>query len=202
MPRIVSLLLDRDGTVIEDRHYLKDPQGVAVLPQVTQALAALQATGVQLYLVSNQSGVGRGYFTEADVLACNHALAAQLAPSGVQFADSVFCPHAPEQDCTCRKPGPGMWETLHARHGLAPATTVMVGDKPEDMAFAANAGLAGRFLVATGKGKATIERFGLQEQLQQRTFIAKPAAPELPQYILEDFSALPKAIALLEALPA
>ena len=202
MPRFVSLLLDRDGTVIEDKHYLKDPQGVAILPHVAQALAALQATGMRLYLVSNQSGVGRGYFTEADVLACNQALQAQLAPSGVLFTDSVFCPHAPEQSCTCRKPGPGMWQTLQARHGLTPATTIMVGDKPEDMAFAANAGFAGRFLVATGKGQATIERFGLHHQLQQRTFIAQPAAPELPQYILEDFSALPEAIALLEALPA
>lgn len=201
MPRIVSLLLDRDGTVIEDKHYLKDPQGVVVLPHVAQALASLQAAGVRLYLVSNQSGVGRGYFTEADVLACNQALAGQLASSGVQFADSVFCPHAPEQDCTCRKPGPGMWQTLQARHGLTPATTVMVGDKPEDMAFAANAGLAGRFLVATGKGRDTIARFGLHEQVQQRTFIARPAAPELPQYILEDFAELPNAIALLEALP-
>ncbi len=147
-----SVLLDRDGTLIEDRHYLSEPSGVALLPGVGPALSRLVQAGLRLFLVSNQSGVGRGYFTEEAVAACQKRLEELLEPYGVAFTDAVWCPHAPEEACPCRKPLPGLFDRLRARHGLVPETTFMIGDKLDDLEFAANAGLSAGLLVLSGKG--------------------------------------------------
>ncbi len=155
-----AVLLDRDGTLIEDRHYLADPAGVALLPGVGPALSRLVRAGHRLFLVSNQSGVGRGYFMEEAVLACQRRLEALLEPYGVVFTDAVWCPHAPEAQCRCRKPLPGMFEALRARHGLSPEASVMIGDKLDDLAFAANAGLSAGVLVLSGKGAEHARKAG------------------------------------------
>lgn len=147
-----AVLLDRDGTLIEDRHYLSDPSGVALLPGVGTALSRLVQAGHPLFMVSNQSGVGRGYFTEEAVIACQKRLEELLEPYGVRFADAVWCPHAPEEACLCRKPLPGLFDVLRARHGLVPETTFMIGDKLDDLGFAAHAGLSAGLLVLSGKG--------------------------------------------------
>ncbi len=169
MPRIEHLFLDRDGVVIEDRHYLADPDGVVLLPGVPQALAEARDVGVRLYLVSNQSGIGRGYFTREACLACQRRLEELLAEHGVRFADADFCPHAPEEGCACRKPGAGMWLGMAERHGLRPETCAMVGDKASDIAFARNCGFAAAVLVLTGKGAEQARQLGL------------PPLPPLPE---------------------
>ena len=87
-----AVLLDRDGTLIEDKHYLSEPSGVALLPGVGPALSRLVQAGHRLFLVSNQSGVGRGYFTEQAVVACQKRLEELLEPYGVAFTDAVWCP--------------------------------------------------------------------------------------------------------------
>lgn len=148
-----AVLLDRDGTLIEDRHYLADPQGVTLLPGVGEGLALLQQEGWKLFVVSNQSGVGRGFFLESAVQACQARLDALLLSFGVRLTDAVWCPHAPEDACSCRKPQPGLWRLLEKKHGLLAAKSVMVGDKLLDMAFAANSGLALGILTLTGKGR-------------------------------------------------
>ena len=204
MSRIMALLLDRDGTVIADKHYLADPDGVELLPGVGEALGLLSSRGVRLFLVSNQSGVGRGLFPLQSVLECNARLRDLLAPYGVRFTDSVFCPHSPEEHCACRKPGIGMWEELRLRHGLSPETTAMVGDKAEDMAFAAEAGLAGRILVLTGKGAATAVALGLggliaDSDPETGLWRTKRQGEAYPDVIIEDCSFLAQAHALLEA---
>ncbi len=147
-----AVLLDRDGTLIEDRHYLSEPSGVALLPGVGDGLARLSAAGHRLFLVSNQSGVGRGYFSEDAVTACQRRLDELLLPYGTALDNAIWCPHAPEEHCACRKPLPGMFERLRALHGLNPARTFMIGDKLDDLDFAANAGLAAGLLVLSGKG--------------------------------------------------
>lgn len=156
-----NILLDRDGTVIEDRHYLSDPAGVTLFPGAGQALAALAAAGCRLFLVTNQSGIGRGYFTLADLDACQQHLADLLAPFGVAFTDVVYCPHGPEADCHCRKPRTGMWETLRQRHGLDPAETVIIGDKRDDIGVATGASLGAGILVLTGKGADHASKMGV-----------------------------------------
>ena len=155
-----AVLLDRDGTLIEDKHYLSEPSGVALLPGVGPALSRLVQAGHRLFLVSNQSGVGRGYFTEQAVVACQKRLEELLEPYGVAFTDAVWCPHAPEESCFCRKPLPGMFDELRARHGLLPETTFMIGDKLDDLGFAANAGLSAGLLVLSGKGAEHARKAG------------------------------------------
>ena len=155
-----AVLLDRDGTLIEDKHYLSEPSGVALLPGVGPALSRLVQAGHRLFLVSNQSGVGRGYFTEQAVVACQKRLEELLDPYGVAFTDAVWCPHAPEESCFCRKPLPGMFDELRARHRLLPETTFMIGDKLDDLGFAANAGLSAGLLVLSGKGAEHARKAG------------------------------------------
>ncbi len=161
MPRIDTVLLDRDGTVIVDEHYLCDPARVRLLPGAGQALARLADAGMRLFLVSNQSGIGRGYFSQAEHLAVQARLEELLCEHGVRLTGAAFCPHAPDAGCPCRKPGLGQWEALHARHGLDPAATAVIGDKASDVAFGKNLGAAATVLVLTGHGVQEAARLGL-----------------------------------------
>ena len=164
-----AVLFDRDGTVIFDRHYLSDPAGVELIPGTGEALARLGRAGIASYLVSNQSGIGRGYFPESAWYACQERLDELLAQKGAKLEDTRFCPHDPEVSCSCRKPGTGMWESLREAHGL-------VGDKPEDLRFGINAGLAAAVLVLTGKGMKSAEKLGLDaEAVAREGFLPIPA---------------------------
>ena len=170
-----AVLFDRDGTVIFDRHYLSDPAGVELIPGTGEALAKLRSAGVDSYLVSNQSGIGRGYFPESGWYSCQARLDELLAVHGAKLEDSRFCPHDPEDKCECRKPAIGMWQSLRDVHGLEASSCAMVGDKPEDLRFGINAGLAAAVLVLTGKGAKSAEKLGLDaEEVTREKFMAVP----------------------------
>lgn len=148
------LLLDRDGTLIEERHYLADPAGVKLLPGVGSALRRLRLAGYRLALATNQSGIGRGYFG-AETLAAIHArMAALLLQEGVALDAILHCPHHPEEGCSCRKPRPGMLLQACSELGVAAAQSIVVGDKDCDVELA-RAGGAAAVLVRTGYGAAT-----------------------------------------------
>ena len=171
-----AVLFDRDGTVIFDRHYLSDPDGVELIPGTGEALARLGAAGIASYLVSNQSGIGRGYFPESGWYACQARLDELLAAFGAKLEDSRFCPHDPEEHCHCRKPGTGMWESLREKYGLESSSCAMVGDKPEDLRFGINAGLAAAVLVLTGKGEKSAAKLGLDAgEIARAGFMSIPA---------------------------
>jgi D-glycero-D-manno-heptose 1,7-bisphosphate phosphatase len=195
-----NILFDRDGTLIEDRHYLSDPAQVALLPGVAQALRRL-SQGARLFVVSNQSGVGRGYFSLESVHACNARLAQLLAAHDLHFTDMLFCPHSPEDGCPCRKPRTGMWEELRERHGLHPAHTAMIGDKHDDVRFGLAAGLHA-VLVLTGKGREHAARLGLPQPDAGFWTPGAASSPDLPhalavdleaatEYLLQAFKACP-----------
>ena len=129
-----AVFLDRDGTVIPDAGYLATVEGVSLLPGAGVALAALARAGFLLVLVTNQSGIGRGYFTAATVEAQHRRLQALLEPFGVRFADIEYCPHAPDTACGCRKPQPGLLLAAAAKLHLSPADSFMIGDKAADVA--------------------------------------------------------------------
>lgn len=145
------VLLDRDGTVIEDKHYLHDPEGVELLPGALKGLRRMQDLGFGLALLTNQSGVGRGYFTEDDVHAVNNRLLAMLLEQGVRIDAVYHCPHAPEENCRCRKPEPGMMLQAAGELGFDPFDCFMIGDKLADVQLGRNTG-AVPILVRTGKG--------------------------------------------------
>lgn len=192
------VLLDRDGTLIKDKHYLADPDQVELLPGAGSALALLAGQGARFFLVSNQSGIGRGYFPLEAALAVNQRLAALLKPFGVYFTDMVFCPHAPEENCACRKPKTGLWKALCERYGLDPAQCMMVGDKGEDMAFAAAAKLALRVLVLTGHGRDAARKLGLNlPEGRYLELVSEPPSPLHPQMLLPSLSHLPRGLELI-----
>ena len=156
-----SVFLDRDGTVIEDKSYLGDPAGVQLLPGAGEGLALLAGRGLGLFIVTNQSGIGRGYFSLDDYLACRAQLNKILAAEGVEISDEAFCPHDPDAGCACRKPAVGMWEELRRRHSLTPETCLIIGDKAGDLEFGYAAGFALSALVLTGAGRITAARLGV-----------------------------------------
>lgn len=161
MKRITNVILDRDGTVIVDKHYLHNPDGVELLPGAGKALARLSRAGVRLFLATNQSGIGRGYFEDRDFLAVQERLTRILMDYGVEITDTAYCPHAPNVACDCRKPATGQWEALTAANRIDPSRTVMIGDKRADVGLGLNAGLAASILVLTGKGEADCAKLGL-----------------------------------------
>ncbi len=158
---IKYLFADRDGTIIFDKHYLSKPQEVELIPDVAMALQKLQEHQIQIFLVTNQSGIGRGYFQKEDLFACQKVLEQQLLNANVHILDMAYCPHSPEDNCQCRKPRLGMWEYLQEKYYLDPKQCAMIGDKKEDVLFGINAGFAYSCLVQTGKGKSTAEQYNL-----------------------------------------
>ena len=153
-----AVFLDRDGTIIHDAHYLADPDGVRLLPGAGAAIARLNAAGIPVVVVTNQSGIGRGYFTEGDFRAVQARMEALLAAEGARVDATYHCPHAPDAGpaCDCRKPGVGLFVRAAAEHGLDLARAWYVGDRRRDVAPAERLGGRG-ILVRAGAEHAEAE---------------------------------------------
>lgn len=154
MPRAGAVFLDRDGTVIVDRKYLGDPAGVELLPGAAAAIARLNRAGRPVILVTNQSGIGRGYFSRADFEAVQARLEQLLHGEGAQLDAVYLCPHAPgvSPECDCRKPAPGLFLRAAREHDLELRTAFYVGDRLRDVAFGVESGGTG-ILVEEGEGE-------------------------------------------------
>jgi D-glycero-D-manno-heptose 1,7-bisphosphate phosphatase len=148
-----AAFLDRDGTLIEDAHYLSDPSNVVLLDGAPEALRMLARAGYAIVIVTNQSGIARGLFTEAEYHAVATALETLLDQHGVHVDMSLFCPHHPDFSgpCDCRKPGLGMYAAAAAELGVDLARSIYVGDRVSDVQPALQTGGRG-FLVRTGYG--------------------------------------------------
>ena len=149
-----AVFVDRDGTIIREREYLSDPDGVELLPGAADGLAAFRAAGYPVIVVTNQSGMARGYFDEADYRAVQQEVERQLADAGVEVLASYFCPHHPAVTgpCRCRKPAPGLFEDAARDHGLDLSRSVYIGDRLRDLEPGVAAG-GDAFLVRTGYGQ-------------------------------------------------
>lgn len=133
-----ALLLDRDGTIIRDVGYPRDPAKVELLPGVAAGLREARALGYELAIVSNQSGVGRGLIRPDEARDVQARVEQLFAEEGVTFAGAWFCFHAPTEACSCRKPAPGLLLEAARVLGLDLSRSVMIGDKASDV----DAGLA------------------------------------------------------------
>ncbi len=134
------VILDRDGTVVLDRGYLSDPAGLEFEPGAAEGMRLLYAQGYRLIVVTNQSGVGRGFFALERVLAMNERLHVMVEAAGAKLAGIYVCPHAPEAGCACRKPEQGLMLQAAAELGFDPASAVVIGDKESDIEFGLRAG--------------------------------------------------------------
>ena len=147
-----AVFLDRDGVLIEERNYLHRVEDVAFLPGMAAALKRLADAGFKLFIVSNQSGVGRGYFTLADVERVNEHLRRELARAGVRLEKIYIAPEAPDQPSRGRKPSPQFLFDARDEFNLNLAESFMVGDKLIDLECGWNAGVKKSILVRTGYG--------------------------------------------------
>lgn len=150
-----AVFLDRDGTINVDRHYLSKPEQFELIPGAGPALRRLQDAGFLLVVVTNQSGIGRGYYTEADLHAVNARMDELLAPLGVRFTRIYYAPEAPEQPSRGRKPSPEFLLDAQKEFGVDLARSFMVGDKVIDLECGWNAGVRQSLLVRTGYGAET-----------------------------------------------
>jgi D-glycero-D-manno-heptose 1,7-bisphosphate phosphatase len=145
-----AVFFDRDGVINADHGYVGEIARFALLPGAAAGVKAANDRGALAFLVTNQSGVARGLYGEADLKALHAHMAAELARRGARFDDIRYCPHLPDarvaayrRACDCRKPAPGMLLDLMAHWPVDRARSVMIGDKPSDMVAAAAAGIRG-----------------------------------------------------------
>jgi histidinol-phosphate phosphatase family protein len=133
---VCAVLFDRDETIVVDVPFNGDPDRVQPAPDARVLLDRLRAAGLRLAVVSNQSGIGRGFITAEQVDAVNRRIDELLGP----FAGFFVCPHAPEDNCECRKPKPKLILDAARALGVDPASCVVVGDRESDVEAARNAG--------------------------------------------------------------
>jgi len=151
------LLIDRDGTVIEERNYLSAPEEVALLPGAAEGLKAFKAAGFRLVLVTNQSGIGRGYFTEERLAEIHARMNFLLIEQGVILDQVLYCPHLPQDGCACRKPNTALAQKALSDCDGEPGMIVVIGDKGVDIELGQRLGAA-TVLVRTGYGEEELKK--------------------------------------------
>ncbi len=144
-----ALFFDRDGVLNEDLDFVHRPDQVRWIAGAQQAIRFLNQAGYLVFVVTNQSGIGRGYFSAETVENLHHWMQSELTASGARIDEFVYCPHHPEaavaayrQICSCRKPRPGMILDLLGRWPVDPGRSLLIGDQPRDLQAAEAAGLA------------------------------------------------------------
>jgi D,D-heptose 1,7-bisphosphate phosphatase len=185
-----AIFLDRDGTLNHDPYgYISKPEDFNLFPYTLDALKIMSDLGYKLIVVSNQSGIARGYFTETDLKLIHDKLLSLTAQSGINLDKIYYCPYHPDgtleeykQDSDLRKPQTGMFELAHKEFDIKKISSFMIGDKYDDILFARNAGLKS-ILLLSGYGKKTYQ------ELPSRQF--------KPDFIAEDLLAAANLIKLL-----
>lgn len=146
-----AVFIDRDGVINEDREFVHRSADFFFIPGSIEALRALHEAGYLLVVITNQSGIGRGIFSEADYRAVDSYMRARLEAAGVVLDSVRYCPHAPDAECECRKPRPGMLVAAIDELGIDPSRSVLIGDRAADIEAGRAAAVGRCFLVQSGK---------------------------------------------------
>ncbi len=128
-----AVFLDRDGTIARDVHYCSDPGDFEILPGVPAAIRSLNQHGFKVVVITNQSGLARGYFTPETLRRIHEKMASELAREGARIDAIYLCPHHPDEGCDCRKPKPAMLLRAARDMGLSLERSYMIGDDPKDV---------------------------------------------------------------------
>lgn len=155
-----AIFLDRDGTLIVETGYLHEPDKVELIPGTGDAVRRLADAGFELFIVTNQAGIGRGYFTKDQMHATNERVCAEFSKNRVTFRKIYFAPEAPDQPSRNRKPSPQMILDARDEFGIDLGASYMVGDKVIDVECGTNAGVKLSVLVRTGYGLEQESKLG------------------------------------------
>ena len=147
---IKTVFLDRDGVINKEVGYLHKIQDFEFIDGVFKACLYFQSLDYQIIVVTNQSGIGRGYYNEGDFHIINNWMLEQFKNKRIEILDVFFCPHTPESNCDCRKPKPGMFNQANEKHDIDMEKSWMIGDKEADVAAANFAGIKNTILVKSG----------------------------------------------------
>jgi D-glycero-D-manno-heptose 1,7-bisphosphate phosphatase len=145
------VILDRDGTIVIDRHYLDDPAQLCFLPGAAEGLKALAQSGHRIIVITNQSGVGRGLFTLERMHEVNNRLIRMAAEAGARIDAVYSCPHEPAAACACRKPNTQLVLDAARQFGFDPADAVVIGDKSTDVELGRRLGAISMLVCADGR---------------------------------------------------
>ncbi len=151
---VKAVFLDRDGTIIKDVHYLNRIEDMELLPLAKEGLTLLKECGFKLIVVSNQSGVGRGYFS-VDFVNETHRILNEML--GGLIDEFYFCPHLPEDNCSCRKPKTGLIDEAVKEFGINKDKSFVVGDKESDIELGLNAGIT-PFLIVSRNNEELLKK--------------------------------------------
>jgi D-glycero-D-manno-heptose 1,7-bisphosphate phosphatase len=138
-----AVFVDRDGTMVLDKHYLADPRGLDIIPTVPEGIKKLNDAGIPVIMVTNQSGVARGKFDEATLELIHQRLFEILEDDGAIVNGLYYCPHMPDAGCDCRKPKPGMLLRARKEHGFDLTKSYIIGDRMLDIEMAHSVGAIG-----------------------------------------------------------
>ena len=148
------IILDRDGVINEDTNYIKSPEEWLPIPGSLEAIRDFNHAGFKVVVATNQSGIARGYFTESDLQDIHATMQSALAQLDARIDGIFYCPHGPDENCSCRKPRPGLFERIAQTYAVSLQNVMAVGDSLRDLQAAKAAG-ATPILVLTGKGQKT-----------------------------------------------
>jgi D-glycero-D-manno-heptose 1,7-bisphosphate phosphatase len=157
-----AIFIDRDGTINEDIGYVSSPSELVIYPHAAEALRLINEAGLKVIVITNQSGVARGMYTEEMLGEIHKRMVEELARDGARVDAIYYCPHHPRvgdgryrKACDCRKPSPGLLKRAAQEHAIDLPRSFMIGDKASDINLASNAGARG-VLVLTGYGRETL----------------------------------------------
>jgi D-glycero-D-manno-heptose 1,7-bisphosphate phosphatase len=171
------IVLDRDGTIVIDRHYLSDPADLEFLPGAAVGLRKMSDMGFRLAVITNQSGIARGFFSLARLNEVHERLSQMLRSIGVRLEGIYSCPHGPEDGCNCRKPKLELMRQASKELGFDMSQSIVIGDKDSDIEFGRRAGATTMLVSQPG---------------------SRSAASPAPDFIVENLSAAADVIAFRE----